>query len=193
MRLLAVLAFLLLAGCASHPASAPDLGRASRPGAEADGGEPLTPEETLGQAQASGARIDALPVDQDIQVLPGACPDLGVVCGGPSGEARVDHAGADRWVGNLTFSWTPTSPVMDRFAVSAQPYRDCGFGCIEGGRNVTRATSGSPLPIHAVLGGLERNKGVWIIVETPPNVAFAAVSTGQAVHVAGTLYAIDDP
>ena len=165
----------------------------------AEGREPAAPTaaQVIAQAKASGAKIETITIDQDVSISPAACPHLPsapVGCANGGGEFFVDRQAIDRWVVNLTLTWTPSTPVMGTLNVHAMKYYACGFGCTAGGNQTAKRQSGSPLSLSAVLDLPVANaKGLWFILSVPDNTPAGALNTGQMVHAAGDVVAIDDP
>jgi hypothetical protein len=200
---LALLACLLLlvSGCAA-PAE-PDeatrsAGREGPPGLDAaDEDDPSSSAALLAAAQTAGAAIEVIPLSFDGLLLPGICVSNPVTgCAGTFGSNHtfVDRAGVDRWLVDLTITWTPSSSLMQTLDARAYAYYSCGWECRAADNGYERV-SASPLVLQAALVELpEDPRGFWLIIDATGTIPLVGqASTQQEFHVKGTLTAISDP
>ena len=199
MRVRAALALLLvcgLAGCADDSPASLEEDLRTTDGATED--DPVGPDAVIAQAEADGARIETIVVSEDQSMLPSACvanPANGCLGGNSRAELLVDREGVDRWVLNLTVTWSASTDLMRTLHARSHIYYECGFGCTAGGDETLEATSSSPLELRGTLDQpVEGRKGLWVIIDAPANLPTGSTAnSGQDLHIEGTLVAIDDP
>lgn len=168
------------------------------PAREAEDERPPDPAEVVAAAQAAGAKVEAIPVSEDLSMTPSLCianPANGCLGSSDWAQHVVDRPGIERWAVDLAVTWTATTDLTRSLEGSAQMYWECAVGCRAGSNETLASASVSPMEFHGVLDEPPEGepKGFWLIVRARGNLPGGSTgNTGQAVHIEGTLFAIDD-
>jgi hypothetical protein len=177
----ALVALVLLAGCADPPPAdpGPEAARESR-----------IPDAAPFPDPQDIAWDGALPAVACVPSGLNQCSGIETSAASGKEAALFIEAGAAAWTGRLTATWQAASPTST-LELWVGFYSDCGFGCWESTGATQVATGGSPLAVDLVaLEAPEHAKGLYLAVREPrltPDPLYAQASPGVEFRVEGRL------
>ena len=146
------------------------------------------------QDNATAAALSAV-VAWDGSLAAAVCAPMGpnscmfpISFDGDSAEPLPRLAGPAK--GDLTLTWTPSSPLTEELVLGVFAYRSCGDGCYEGTEFFQHVSGPSPLVLAVDAPLLPEGEALLLYVHQPrltPDPVYAFARAEQPFHVEGLL------